>query len=82
MTVVSVMFIWPVVFVIKPRDSFGIAKDSTPPATLHYDMWLGPVPSVRIMKKGVIITGIGFGIPEMEIPETRDLISLILPAGD
>jgi predicted dehydrogenase len=28
---------------IKPRDSFGIAKDSEPPATLHYDMWLGPV---------------------------------------
>jgi predicted dehydrogenase len=28
---------------IKPRKSFGIAKDSQPPATLHYDMWLGPV---------------------------------------
>ena len=27
---------------IKPRDSFGIAKDSTPPSTLHYDRWLGP----------------------------------------
>src|SRR5665213_1541414 len=27
---------------IKPRDSFGIAKDSTPPTTLHYDRWLGP----------------------------------------
>lgn len=27
----------------KPRDSFGIAKDGEPPATLHYDMWLGPV---------------------------------------
>ena len=26
----------------KPRDSFGIAKDSTPPASLHYDQWLGP----------------------------------------
>ena len=26
----------------KPRDSFGIAKDSEPPASLHYDMWLGP----------------------------------------
>ena len=28
----------------KPRDSFGISKDSTPPANLHYDMWLGPAP--------------------------------------
>lgn len=28
----------------KPRDSFGIAKDSAPPATLHYDRWLGPAP--------------------------------------
>jgi predicted dehydrogenase len=26
----------------KPRDSFGIAEDSEPPANLHYDMWLGP----------------------------------------
>ena len=26
----------------KPRDSFGIAKDSEPPATMHYDLWLGP----------------------------------------
>jgi predicted dehydrogenase len=26
----------------KPRDSFGIAKDGEPPASLHYDMWLGP----------------------------------------
>lgn len=29
---------------IKPRDSFGIAKDSIPPASLHYDRWLGPAP--------------------------------------
>ncbi len=28
----------------KPRDSFGIAKDSTPPASLHYEQWLGPAP--------------------------------------
>lgn len=27
---------------IKPRDSFGITPDGTPPASLHYDMWLGP----------------------------------------
>ncbi len=26
----------------KPRDSFGIAPDGNPPASLHYDMWLGP----------------------------------------
>ena len=26
----------------KPRDSFGIAKDSEPPASLHYDQWVGP----------------------------------------
>jgi predicted dehydrogenase len=28
----------------KPRDSFGIARDSTPPESLHYDFWLGPAP--------------------------------------
>jgi predicted dehydrogenase len=28
----------------KPRDSFGIAEESVPPATLHYDRWLGPAP--------------------------------------
>lgn len=27
---------------IKARDSFGIAKDGTAPASLHYDQWLGP----------------------------------------
>jgi predicted dehydrogenase len=26
----------------KPRDSFGIAPDSSAPPSLHYDMWLGP----------------------------------------
>ncbi len=26
----------------KPRDSFGIAEDGTPPESLHYDIWLGP----------------------------------------
>jgi len=26
----------------KPRDSFGIAQDGTPPESLHYDIWLGP----------------------------------------
>ncbi len=28
----------------KPRDSFGIAPNSTPPASLHYEQWLGPAP--------------------------------------
>lgn len=28
---------------IKPRDPFGVSKDSAPPASLHYDNWLGPV---------------------------------------
>jgi predicted dehydrogenase len=26
----------------KPRNSFGIARDSEPPDTLDYDLWLGP----------------------------------------
>jgi predicted dehydrogenase len=29
---------------LKPRDSFGMAPDSQPPASLHYDTWLGPAP--------------------------------------
>jgi hypothetical protein len=28
----------------KARDSYGIAEDSLPPATFHYDLWLGPAP--------------------------------------
>jgi predicted dehydrogenase len=28
----------------KARDSYGIARDSVPPATFHYDRWLGPAP--------------------------------------
>lgn len=36
---------------IKPRDSFGIAKDSTAPASLHYDMWLGPAPAREYNEK-------------------------------
>ena len=28
----------------KARDSYGIAEDSMPPATFHYDRWLGPAP--------------------------------------
>ena len=38
---------------INPRDSFGIAKDSTPPATLHYDRWLGPAPWHQYNEKRV-----------------------------
>ena len=28
----------------KARDSYGMAKDSSAPATFHYDRWLGPAP--------------------------------------
>ncbi len=28
----------------KIRDSYGMSKDSTPPSTFHYDLWLGPAP--------------------------------------
>jgi len=28
----------------KARDSYGWSKDSDPPGSLHYDMWLGPAP--------------------------------------
>ena len=28
----------------KARDSYGIAQDSEPPASFHYDRWLGPAP--------------------------------------
>jgi predicted dehydrogenase len=35
----------------KPHDSFGIAKDSEPPVTLHYDTWLGPAPYRRYNEK-------------------------------
>ncbi len=37
----------------KPRDSFGIAPDSQPPAGLHYDMWLGPAPQRAYNEKRV-----------------------------
>jgi predicted dehydrogenase len=29
----------------KARDSYGQSKDSQPPATFHYDRWLGPAPA-------------------------------------
>jgi predicted dehydrogenase len=35
----------------KPRDSFGIARDSEPPSTLHYDTWLGPAPYRKYNEK-------------------------------
>lgn len=28
----------------KARDSYGMAKNSLPPPTFHYDLWLGPAP--------------------------------------
>ncbi len=30
--------------VFKARDSYGLAADSSPPSTFHYDRWLGPAP--------------------------------------
>lgn len=30
--------------VLKARDSYGMSKDGSPPATFHYDRWLGPAP--------------------------------------
>lgn len=36
---------------IKPRHSFGIAKDSAPPASLHFDRWLGPAPQRQFNEK-------------------------------
>jgi predicted dehydrogenase len=30
--------------VFKARDSYGMAKDGSPPAKFHYDQWLGPAP--------------------------------------
>ena len=29
----------------KARDSYGLAPNGTPPATFHYDRWLGPAPA-------------------------------------
>ena len=39
---------------LKPRDSFGLAPDTTPPASLHYDMWLGPAPWRQYNEKHVV----------------------------
>jgi predicted dehydrogenase len=38
---------------IKPRDSFGKVPNSQPPATLHYDQWLGPAPTRPYNEKHV-----------------------------
>jgi predicted dehydrogenase len=35
----------------KPRDSFGIANDSNPPDSLHFDSWLGPAPMRKYNEK-------------------------------
>jgi predicted dehydrogenase len=37
----------------KPRASFGIAKDSEAPSTLHYERWLGPAPMRAYNEKRV-----------------------------
>jgi flagellar basal body rod protein FlgC len=67
----------------KPRGSFGRSENSAPPAGLHYDLWLGPGQSGgHTMRREAITTGTGTGTQVTEIPETRVLTSLILPAGD
>ena len=38
---------------INPRDSFGIAPDSKPPSSLHYDNWLGAAPWRQYNEKRV-----------------------------
>ncbi len=38
---------------IKPRDSFGKVPNGEPPASLHYDMWLGPAPYRQYNEKRV-----------------------------
>ncbi len=65
----------------KARDSYGIARDSLPPAAFHYDRCWGRRPIALITKNGVTKTGTGTGIPETAIPETRVRTSSILPAG-
>ena len=65
----------------KPRDSFGIAKDSNPPASLDYDLWLGPATWRPYNEKEVTTTGTGTGIPATAIPATRDRTSSTSPAG-
>lgn len=39
---------------LKPRDSFGKIPDTPPPASLHYDMWLGPAPWRQYNEKHVV----------------------------
>lgn len=38
----------------RRRPSFGIAKDSVPPESLHYDMWLGPAAWQPYNEKGAL----------------------------
>ncbi len=37
--------------VFKARDSYGMAKDGSPPAAFHYDRWLGPAPLSPLQRK-------------------------------
>ncbi|WP_373398643.1 Gfo/Idh/MocA family oxidoreductase [Algoriphagus halophilus] len=66
----------------KPRNSFGRVADSNPPASLHYDQWLGPAPYQPYNGKKSTIIGTGIGLLEMEILVIKVPINLMWHVGD
>src|SRR5450759_1135067 len=82
MMVVLVMSIWPEVYVLIHVIHLVLPKTAH---LLHHFIttigW-GLLPGGSITKNGFITIGTGFGIPDVAIPETRDLTSLMLPDGD
>jgi Oxidoreductase family, NAD-binding Rossmann fold/Oxidoreductase family, C-terminal alpha/beta domain len=65
----------------NPRDSYGMAKDSEPPASLHYDRWLGPAPWRPYNEKRSHYCWHWYWDTVMEKPEITALINSILPVG-
>ena len=65
----------------KARDSYGMAKDGSPPAAFHYDRWLGPAPLRPTTKNEVTTTGTGIGTPATATPATPARTSSISRAG-